>query len=73
MTDGGLPALQPPPVVPAVSPVQLVVPPAPPAQLVVPQVQPGLVLQLHWTHFKPEFVGKPDEDAEAHPFRKIKG
>ena len=22
--------------------------------------------QLNWSHFKPEFTGKPDEDAEAH-------
>ena len=25
--------------------------------------------QLHWSHFKPEFWGKPDEDAEAHLLR----
>ena len=22
--------------------------------------------QLNWSHFKPEYVGKPEEDAEAH-------
>ena len=22
--------------------------------------------QLNWSHFKPEFTGKPDEDVEAH-------
>ena len=22
--------------------------------------------QLNWSHFKPEFSGKPEEDAEAH-------
>ena len=25
--------------------------------------------QLIWYHFKPEFIGKPDEDAEAQPLR----
>ena len=25
--------------------------------------------QLNWPHFKPEFAGKPDEDAEAHLLR----
>ena len=25
---------------------------------------------LNWSHFKPEFSGKPDEDAEAHLLRK---
>ena len=24
------------------------------------------VVHLNWSHFKPEFSGKPDEDAEAH-------
>ena len=29
--------------------------------------QPGQqVVHLNWSHFKPEFSGKPDEDAEAH-------
>ena len=26
-------------------------------------------LQLNWSHFKPEYTGKPDEDAEAHLLR----
>ena len=26
-------------------------------------------LQLHWSHFKPEFSGKQEEDAEAHLHR----
>ena len=26
-------------------------------------------LQLNWSHFKPEYAGKPDEDAEAHLLR----
>ena len=25
--------------------------------------------QLNWSHFKPEFAGKPDEDVEAHFLR----
>ena len=25
--------------------------------------------QLNWSQFKPEFVGKPEEDAEAHLLR----
>ena len=25
--------------------------------------------QLNWFHFKPEFAGKPEEDAEAHLLR----
>ena len=29
--------------------------------------QPGQQLvHLNWSYFKPEFSGKPDEDAEAH-------
>ena len=63
MADGGPPALQPPPVVPPV------VPPAPPVQLPVPpeqQIQPGHMFQLNWSHFKPEFTGKPDKDSEAY-------
>ena len=34
--------------------------PAPPAQ------QGQQTVHLNWSHFKPEFSGKPDEDAEAH-------
>ena len=33
---------------------------APPAQ------QEQQIVHLNWSHFKPEFSGKPDEDAEAH-------
>ena len=50
-------------------PVQL---PAPPAQPIVPPIQPiqpASMPQLNWSHFKPEFAGKPDEDAEAHLHR----
>ena len=38
---------------------------APPAH--IPAVQQGQqIVHLNWSHFKPEFSGKPDEDAEAH-------
>ena len=54
----------PPPVVP---PLQL---PIPPAQLIPTQpIQPAHVPQLNWSHFKPEFAGKPNEDEEAHLLR----
>ena len=73
MADGGppaLPALHPPqPVIPPAPPVQL---PAPHAQLIVPPAQPtqpDAMPQLNWSHFKPEFTGKPDEDVEAHLLR----
>ena len=36
----------------------------PPAQQVVQQQ-----LHMNWSHFKPEFSGKPDEDVEAHLLR----
>ena len=32
-------------------------------------IQPTHMPQLNWLHFKPEFVGKPDEDVEAHLLR----
>ena len=69
MADGGLPALQPFPVVPPAPPVQ---PPVPPIQPVVPPAHPIQLThmsQLSWLHFKPEFAGKPDEDEEAHLLR----
>ena len=49
--------------------VQPVVPHAPPPKLIVPPAQLGQVPPLNWSHFKPEFAGKPDEDAEAHFLR----
>ena len=40
--------------------------PADPAVAQAPQ-QPGQhVVHLNWSHFKPEFSGKSNEDAEAH-------
>ena len=80
MADGRPPAPQLPLVVPpVVPPAPLVQPPVPPTQLIVPPVQPIAppmqpiqptpMPQLKWSHFKPEFTGKPDEDAEAHLLR----
>ena len=37
--------------------------PQAPQQPAQPEQQ---VVHLKWSHFKPEFSGKPDEDAEAH-------
>ena len=34
---------------------------------IVPGVHPKA--PLHWSHFKPEYAGKPDKDAEAHLLR----
>ena len=70
MADGGPTALQQPPVVPATPPAPPVQPPAqtyepvPPAK---PRQQAHGV--LNWSHFRPEFSGKPEEDAEAHLLR----
>ena len=73
MADGRPPAPQPllviPPVVPPVPPIQL---PAPPAQPIVPPaqpIQPAPMPQIKWSHFKPEFAGKPNKDAEVHLLR----
>ena len=74
MANRGPPTLQPSPLYllwyPLFPPVQPLVPPAqpavPPAQPGFPSVQPGPMPQLNWPHFKPEFAGKPDEDAEVH-------
>ena len=45
----------------------------PPAQSdqLVPPAQPGQQAHgvLNWSHFTPEFSGKPEEDAEAHLLR----
>ena len=51
---------------PPVPPPQPAVPPAQPDALAV---QPGSMPQLDWSHFKPEFAGKPDENVEAHLLR----
>ena len=56
MTNAGLQA----PAVPA--------PPPPPA-LHQPAQQEQHILQISWSHFKPEVSGKPEENAEAHSLR----
>ena len=67
--EAGVPVPNPPPApVPAPAPV----PQAPqvPQALQAPQVprapQGEKLVHLNWSYFKPEFSGKPDEDAEAH-------
>ena len=54
--EGGVPAPNPPP-----APTQA-------AQATqAPHVPQGhQLMHLNWSYFKPEFSGKPDEDAEAH-------
>ena len=43
-------------------------PPAPQAQQ-QPTQQSQQIPHLNWSHFKPEFSGKPEEDAETHLLR----
>ena len=31
-----------------------------------PQISPQHQMHMNWSHFKPEFSGKPEEDVEAH-------
>ena len=59
MADPGPPAWPVPPAVPAPQAPQVLQQPA--------QVQH--MPQLNWSHFKAEFSGKPEEDAEAHLLR----
>ena len=62
MADAGLPAPPAPQAAQALQqPVQLPVAPDEPVPAQPIQHMP----QLNWSHFKPEFAGKP-EDAEAH-------
>ena len=70
MADGGPTALQPSPLVPATPPTYLVQLPAQQYQPVhlAQQGQPAPPM-LNWSHFKPEFSGKPKDDAEAHLLR----
>ena len=57
-------------------------PPAPQVPQALPAPQPAILPnqpvptrpiqhmpQLNWSHFKPEFAGKPEEDAETHLLR----
>ena len=43
--------------------------PLPHPALQQPAQQAQHILQLNWPHFKPEFLGKPEEDSEAHLLR----
>ena len=40
-----------------------------PVQQVHQPTQPAQVAHLNWSHFKPEYSGKPEEDAKAHLLR----
>ena len=44
-------------------------PPANPPNPMQPQNPPFQVPQFNWSYFKPEFSGKPEEDAVAHLLR----
>ena len=44
-------------------------PPQNPNIPIVPIHQTPYIPPLNWSHFKPEYSGKPDEDAEAHLLR----
>ena len=69
MADFGPPTSQVLPVPPAPSPPPIMLP-VPPAQPIPLQpIQPAHVPQLNSSPFKPEFAGKPEEDAEAHLLR----
>ena len=40
--------------------------PAPPTHAPAAQLPGQQIVHINWSHFKPEFSGKPDENAEAH-------
>ena len=65
----------PPPAPPAHIP-ELIQPQDPPAYVPYPAQPPAPLVhvinqmpQLNWSYFKPEFLGKPEEDVEAHLLR----
>ena len=58
----------PPPILPNL-PNQPPNPPANPLNPMQPQNPPFQVPQFNWSYFKPEFSGKPEEDAIAHLLR----
>ena len=78
MEDAGLPAPQNPPAPQTLQVQQASQPPGQPVQLTehldqLVQTQPiQHMLQLNWSQFKPEFSGKPEEDAEAHLLRLLR-
>ena len=59
----------PPPILPNLPPNQPPNPPANPPNPMQPQNPPFQVPQLNWSYFKPDFSGKPEEDAIAHLLR----
>ena len=63
------PAPQNPP--PPQNPQIPLIPNAPqvPPELEAPHLSTPLVPLLNWSHFKPQYSGKPDEDIEAHLLR----
>ena len=61
------PSTVPPVPSPVIPPIQPAITPAQP--IPTQPIQPAHVSQLNWSHFKPKFVGMPDEDAEAHLLR----
>ena len=34
-----------------------------------PPAVPQQLMHMNWSHFKPEFLGKPEEDVEVHLLR----
>ena len=69
MADGApsVPSPVIPPVQLPVHPFQLIVPPMQP--IPAQSIQPAHIPQLNWLHFKPEFAGKPGEDADTYLLR----
>ena len=72
MVDAGPPELPLPPASPAPQALQAPQQPVQPVQLPIASDQPvptqpiQHVPQLNWSHLKPDFAGKPEEDAEAY-------
>ena len=44
-------------------------PPQPTPQPLQPQPDQHVHMHMNWSHFKPEYSGKPEEDVEAHLLR----
>ena len=73
MANGRPPPPQPPlvipPIVPPIPTYTAALPPAQPIASLAQPIQPAPMPQLKRSHFKPEFAGKPDEDADAYLLR----
>ena len=64
MVEGGLPCPAPH------RDAQVLQPPQqPPPQPLQPQQAQQAYMHMNWSHFKPEYSGKPEEDVEAHLLR----